>query len=127
MNKNGSWRSKLFLLLLIIALIIIAVSLANNWRSAQNVNNEIVQLQNEIQNLEQENYQFKELIDYFNSTAYIEEKARLDLGLKKEGEKVVVVTDNVPEQSQKSSENSNNTIAGQPEGNPGKWWEYFFK
>ena len=130
MNHKENRKGQFFLLVSIAMLLLISAGLANSWRTAQGVSEEITELQSQIQNLEQENYQFKELIDYFNSTAYIEEKARLDLGLKKEGEKVVIVTDDANIQKSNSDQNNLNEKASRPdrpETNPSRWWQYFFK
>ena len=64
------------------------------------------------------------MVDYFNSTAYIEEKARVDLGLKKEGEKVVVIADSA---KNKLAQNKTEAAAEKPKTNPQKWWQYFFE
>ena len=85
-NQNkikANWKNKFILLFLIIILVFTAVNLAGNWQKNRQVNQEITGLEQEIGELEKNNLELKELIQYFNSTAYIEEKARLDLGLKK--------------------------------------------
>lgn len=126
MKKIGGWKSKITLLFLIILLFFTLVNLSSNWRSNQGIDSEIAQLQEEIGELERENAQFTELIDYFNSTAYIEEKARLDLGLKKEGERVVIVKDTVNDE-RRTPNSVKFDKKREPTTNPERWWEYFFE
>lgn len=123
-NKIG-WKSKSFFLLTIVVLLFLAINLAKSGLKSQEISQEIVSLEQEIQKLEKNNLEVKELIEYFNSTAYIEEKARIDLGLKKEGEKVVIVDDLI----NKKTFDSNPTTdrEGTELSNPQKWWQYFFK
>jgi len=124
-QKNKiSWKSGFFFSLGIIVLIFIIINLAKSGQKSQKINQEIVGLEQEIKNIEKNNLDLKELIEYFNSTAYIEEKARIDLGLKKEGEKVVVISDFAQGETPKSK------ISNGEEkelSNPQKWWRYLFK
>jgi hypothetical protein len=80
-------------------------------------------LQNQIQTLEKDNSNLKELVTYLNSNAYIEEKARVDLGLKKAGEKVVVVNDLPTDEISEANKNEEQKNLS----NSQKWWKYFFK
>lgn len=102
-------------------------SLQESWQRNNEVDGEIADLQSEIQNLEQKNQEFRELIEYFNSDAYIEEKARTDLGLKKEGEKVVIVSSNSSQSGQIANDSTNPVTTGTKDlSNLEKWWLYFF-
>lgn len=128
-NSNSdakNWKSKAFLLVLIIILIFITLNLSQNYSKNKEVNEEIASLRQEISDLEQENLQFQELINYFNSDAYIEEKARIDLGLKKQGEQVVVVTGDISEQIAQQTEGIAKTTNSN-KSNPEKWWDHFFE
>ena len=128
-NQNkikANWKNKFILLFLIIILVFTAVNLAGNWQKNRQVNQEITGLEQEIGELEKNNLELKELIQYFNSTAYIEEKARLDLGLKKEGEKVVIASGQTsqvgwPSDPSPQAEATKTTLS-----NLEKWWQYFF-
>jgi len=121
-------KSKLVLLVLIIVLIFFAINLAKSWHQNSRIDQEVAVLEKDIKNLEEGNFKLKELIKYFNSSAYIEERARLDLGLKKEGEKVVVVSETADQDNKNQAEtdaisnNGNNEIS-----NLQKWWKYLFE
>lgn len=129
-NTKGKARSKgkLVLLVLIIVLIFFAINLAKSWRQNSQIDQEVAVLEKDIKTLEEGNFKLKELIKYFNSSAYIEEKARLDLGLKKEGEKVVVVTETTNQNNTNQAEpNLASTDKDKNSSNVQKWWKYFFE
>lgn len=120
-NKKSPWRRRFIGGLIGVVLVVIAINFFRNWRTSRSIDSEISDLQNTASTLEQENVQFKQLIEYFNSSAYVEERARIDLGLKKRGEKVVIVpnefSSSTPSTTEQSSEKSN----------IGKWLDYFFR
>jgi cell division protein FtsB len=123
-KSNNTWRNRIILLVLLIILVLIGLNLSKSLKKSSQINNEITGLQDEIQNLEKQNLELTELIEYFNSDAYIEERARVDLGLKKEGEKVVIL----PEISKVTDEDGQEAKQGDnlEKSNPRKWWDYFF-
>ena len=126
-NKTkANWKNRFIILFLIIILIFAAVNLAGNWQKNRQVNQEITGLEQEIGELEKNNLELKELIQYFNSTAYIEEKARLDLGLKKEGEKVVIASGQANQVAQPSDPSPQAEEKKTTLSNLEKWWQYFF-
>ena len=120
-------KNKFFFLIGIIVLVVVAVNLTKTWMKSHEINQEITGLEQEIDNLIRTNDELKGLIQYFNSDAYVEEKARIDLGLKKEGEKVVIITD----QNGNGANNQNPRASGETDENSvsihQKWWEYLFK
>jgi len=119
--------SKLILISGIIVLIFIAVNFSKNWTRDNEVKEEIKGLKQKIQTLQKDNLELSELIEYLNSTAYLEEKARTDLGLKKEGEKTLIIPDS--EINEKYLNSITTTEVGHESGpvsNPRKWWIYFF-
>lgn len=125
-KKNpSSLKTKLIFVGSLAILIIIAVGLTQSWQKNSEVNHEITSLQTNIHNLEKNNLELKELVEYFNSDAYIEEKARIDLGLKKAEEKVVIVSAE-REQSQSAAQVELSSSDTTSLSNPQKWWHYFF-
>lgn len=128
-KTKNKWKKRLFLSLLLIILIFLSINLFKTWQKNNQVNQEIAALEQEINNLEQGNLKMKELIEYFNSNAYIEEKARVDLGLQKQGEKVVIVNNNLNGdlQNLNISQDENEGKNEKKElNNPQKWLKYFF-
>jgi len=125
-QPKSKWKSKLFLGLGIIILIFAGINLAKSTQKNREINQEIYALEKEIQDLEKSNSELNELVKYFNSAAYIEEKARTDLGLKKEGEKVVIVTD-IENQDANQKDLIGNDLADKTISNPKRWWRYFFE
>src|SRR3989338_6724231 len=120
-NQQSRWRARIIGGAIALALLVIVINVARNWHTGQSIDNEIADLKNTATTLEQENIQFRQLIEYFNSSAYVEERARIDLGLKKRGEKVVIVpgyiASTTPELTNQLSSRSNVR----------KWLDYFFK
>src|SRR3989339_584186 len=110
-NKKSRWRKRIMGGLVAVILLVIVINFIRNWQTGRSIDSEISELQNTATTLDQENAQFKQLIEYFNSSAYVEERARIDLGLKKRGEKVVIVpsefASSTPSTIEQSSEKSN--------------------
>lgn len=119
-------------------IILISVPLAKNVSQRYKVNQEIGELESEINELEKQNTNLKKFVDYLGSDQFVEEQARLNLGLKKEGEEVAVVK--LKSAESQSGENNqgggavNSDISGAQSdgkpaivGNPKKWRDYFFK
>ena len=66
-----------------------------------------------------------EILEYVSSEAFVEEKARTELNMKKEGEKVIYIKQGgVAEKKGDQKKETHNTI-GQNVSNPVKWWYYF--
>ena len=119
-------RSKIFFFVNIAILVLVGIGLGKVWQRGREVNQEISGLQNRLVTAQQKNVELNELITYLNSQAFIEEKARRDLGLKGEGERVVVITDevignNLLQSSRTEAESS------RPATNAAKWMDFFFK
>lgn len=126
-NKNKkSLKKTIISLVLIIILIFVVFSFIIAWQKNHQINNEITDLKDQISNMETENYKLSDLIKYLNSNAFIEEKARVDLGFKKEGEKVVLVPDNIKNNIIAVENQNQSDKSIQDLSNPQKWWKYFF-
>ncbi|MBU0636840.1 MAG: septum formation initiator family protein [Patescibacteria group bacterium] len=139
-NKNFIakyiFNQKTLALLGLIIIILISFPLIKNVRRNNKINQEIRELEKKITNLENRNLNFKNLISYLESNQFIEEQARLKLGLKKEGEDVTVIKNNLnPENNNLTASSSNIfNITGltkekliEPANNPQKWLKHFFK
>ncbi|MCX6798096.1 MAG: septum formation initiator family protein [Candidatus Falkowbacteria bacterium] len=99
----------------------ISIPLLRNYAKQRAVANEIAGIQKEINDFESKNKDLSEMLSYLQSNASLEEQARLNLGLKKPGEKVIVI-------NAKDMASSSDATAGPEEtSNFIKWWHYFFK
>lgn len=119
------FSSKLFLLVVFVLVIFLLLALGKNFIKRYQVNREIARLEAEIGKLETGNQELTDLIDYLNTDFFVEEEARLKLGLSKDGENTVIVPDSLTGSNQLdvSSQTGYNEKAL---NNPQKWWQYFF-
>ncbi|MDD5032291.1 MAG: septum formation initiator family protein [Patescibacteria group bacterium] len=131
-NRRGNFFAKIiysqkFLALVgLILVILISFPLARNVSKRYYLSKEIKELDKEISDFESKNKDLKELIAYLESEQFVEEKARLNLGLKKEGEKVAVIKDDIStttafDLEAESGDNRENF------SNPRRWCDYFFR
>ncbi len=117
-------------------IILISIPLSKNISQRYKINQQVKQLQQEIANLQNKNVDLKQFVSYLESNQFVEEQARLKLGLKKEGESVAVV-ETQPNQGNKQNEIATTSIFNIPGlatvqpvksvTNPQRWWKYFFK
>ncbi|MCK4553355.1 septum formation initiator family protein [Candidatus Parcubacteria bacterium] len=128
------FNSKTFALLGLIIIILISIPLAKKVSQRYKIDQEIKDLEAEIADLENKNVNLGEFINYLESDQFIEEQARLQFGLKKEGEEVAVIKNE--DMEQKQVEAGGGTIfnvvgSGKNQltktmNNPWRWWRYFF-
>lgn len=127
------WRLLLVVNFLVIAFL--GVSLSREVVRSRAIGAEIAQLQAQADELAAQNIDLSELRTAMQTESYIEREARLKLGLKKPGEKVVVVqdgqgTDMGEEQTGDASDPLDLVLDDQDPhaaiANPTKWWYYFF-
>lgn len=133
--KRILFNQKTLALLGLAIIVLISFPLAKNISQRYRISQEIKELEAEINNLENQNTNLKEFIDYLESDQFVEERARLNLGLKKEGEEVAVISGEYSEiqNNGNKEEGAATGIFGmekeepaKPVGNPRKWWKYFF-
>lgn len=116
--------SRLFLLIALILAILVAIGYGRAYYQDYKIRQEINALQDEVKRLEHKKLESMEILKYVTSDAFVEEKARTELNLKKPGENVMVVTN--PEVETPP------LFTGEGKGevspllnNPIKWWYYF--
>lgn len=119
------YNQKFLALVGLVLIFLISFPLAKNVSKRYRINKEIKELGKEISDFESKNKDLKQLITYLESDQFVEEKARLNLGLKKEGEQIVVIKDDTAITTDTNLEgrglgNSQNF------SNPRQWWNYFF-
>ncbi|MDD5072034.1 MAG: septum formation initiator family protein [Patescibacteria group bacterium] len=131
-NKRRSFFSKIiynqkFLALVGLGLVIfISFPLAKNVSKRYHLNREIKELGEEIADFESKNKDLKQLITYLESEQFVEEKARLNLGLKKPGEGVVIIKDDISTTTAISPGPKDKGGAGDL-SNLRRWWNHFFE
>lgn len=118
--------SRWSLIIGVIVLFILCVVFARTYYQNYIIQEEIRRLQEETSRLETKKIETLEALKYVQSPAYVEEKARIELNLVKDGEHVTVVSGRqftgggaIGQPGKKMVESKNLT-------NPQKWWKYFF-
>ena len=98
-KQKSTWLKNFFksqLLLCIFLLIILGlliVPMISNLKKRSALDKEIQQLKTEVTRGENQTGEFKKMIEYLSSTQFVEEQARLNMNLKKQGENVVSIKD----------------------------------
>lgn len=107
MRRQSTWlknflKSQLLLsVFLIVVLVFLSWPLASNLNKRSRLDREIEQLKAELARNQAQNNDFKKMIEYLDSDQFALEQAKLNLNLKKDGEKVVSIKDlDVPQESQ---------------------------
>lgn len=133
------FNSKTYFLLALAVLGLISLPLYRNIVSRYRINQEIKSLEAEIAATQGKNEDINKLITYLNSDQFVEQQARENLNLKKDGENVMVLrglggeTNHVADPTE--SDNLDNSLFTVSEiektkaevSNPVKWYKYFFK
>lgn len=118
---NFIFSKKFITLLLIIVIILISIPLSKSITKRYAVNKEIMKLEKEISDLENKNKDFKGMISYLESDQFVEEQARLNLNLKKEGEKVIIIKEETLATSTDANGGEESIL------NLERWVNYFFR
>lgn len=112
--------SKFSLVLFVVLFLTVLFGLAKGTVKNYRINSEIMELQKDINQLENQNQEFTQLIEYLKTDSFIEQEAKLKLGYKKEGENLVIIP------QQEIGEENEISTNYQTMSNPAKWWVYFF-
>lgn len=102
--------------------ILIAIGYARAYYQNYRVNQEIQKMQEQVKNLEYKKIESMEILKYVISDAFVEEKARNELNLKKPGENLIIIK-NPNEEAQIST--TTHPVENTLLNNPIKWWYYF--
>lgn len=115
--------SPLFFILLAAVAALVSFGAARATYQEYRLRQEIVSMESEIGKLREKRLDSLNLLAYVLSPAFVEEKARMELNMKRPNEQVAVVDVGAgePEAIQGAEE------TGQPMKNPLKWWYYFTK
>lgn len=118
LRKKKFFRSRISMTLGIAFLAIVLVSVGREWYQNYTIQKEIRALEEEAARLEARRLELLGLTESFENGAFLEEQARIELGLQRPGETVVVV-----EEPQGAA--GERTLRAP--GNPTLWWEYFVR
>lgn len=133
--KNIIFNQKFLAFLGLVILVLISIPLGANISKRNKINKEIKELEQEIKQVENKNKDLEKLINYLESEQFVEEQARLNFGLKKEGEEVAVIKGDGNTQTSASGSIKKNIFKipgleknkpAKPPSNPQRWWKYFF-
>ncbi|MEK7064978.1 MAG: septum formation initiator family protein [Patescibacteria group bacterium] len=116
--------SRWFLVTAFVVAVLVAFGYARAYYQDYKIRQEIDSLQEQVKKLEHKKIESMDILKYVTSDAFVEEKARTELNLKKPGENVLIIKNqagqvNADETTQKSPVEKtllHNTI---------KWWYYF--
>ncbi len=111
--------SKIFFVISVSMLGLVSVGLIRGALKNAAVGGDIRDLQQHIASVSRENEEFTQLVAFLQSPEFVEQEAKLKLGLKKEGEGVVIIPDTTFETAQQSIQ------AQDTRSNPRRWLEYF--
>ncbi len=118
--KTSALVSKGAFMVLIALLLFFSISLLREVKRKQAIQDEIKHLEEELARLEPENQQFSTLIEYLQTDEYAELEAKKRLGMKRDGEQVILVTESQQTTGQQEY------IPLIPETNWQLWWRHFF-
>lgn len=123
-NKFISFiSSRFFTLLIAVVIFLVAFTFYKDYQQQQDINKELSNLEEEVEQLQGKKIELTKLVDILESSNYIEKEARLRLGLKKPGEKVISVPDNARPEGKILGEATQ--LASAPPVYQ-QWFEYFF-
>lgn len=122
--------SKLFTITALVLLLLIGLAVAKDYLQKQKVNSEVSAMQQEIAQLEKGNKELSSVIDYLQTSNFLEAQARTKFGLAKEGEQVVVIAGGPSGASDPVSSGaavSNAQVGSLSISNSRQWWNYFWQ
>ena len=116
MGKN-IFQSKLFTIAGLLVLVLLSLAVVEREPLTGVLNQEIKYIDNQAENLKQQQAELENKKAYLQSTAYLEQQARLKLNYKKPGEKVVYVYHTADDTAQALP-------LAKPRSNLRQWWDY---
>lgn len=108
----------------LVLIVVVAISFSKDFLRIKQINNELRELEQQIAEVDGYNLEISELLKYFDTDSFAELKARTELGLKKEGEKIVIIANDElnDDHALDISEEKNKS-----DSNIRKWLSYIFK
>lgn len=130
--KRHWFRSRWLLFICAAVFFLVAVSFVKELLRSYRINQEIESLRAAIDGLQEHNQKTSSFVEYLKTDAYFQEQARLKLGLKEQGEKVVVLKESQPSTAANTPAERTtlfgSAVSGNKAGgrNPQRWLAYFF-
>lgn len=113
--------SRWFLVTAFAVAVLVAFGYARAYYQDYKIRQEIDSLQEQVKKLEHKKIESMEILKYVASDAFVEEKARTELNLKKPGENVLIIK----KQAEAENTAQNSPVEKTLLNNPIKWWYYF--
>ncbi len=127
-NKTGMigkiFSSRAFFLTGVLILLILSVAYLRAYYQNYQIQGEIKQMLDESSRIENKNAELRALLERVKQNDYVEEKARTELGLIKEGEKETIILGNRAKSG--SGQTETTMLESKRLSNPREWWNYFF-
>jgi len=121
------FRHRLFLLFNILLLLFFAFSFGREYMRNRQIQATIMELEGRARDLEQRNVEIAGINAQLESESFLEQEARLRLGLVKPGERVVVVSETPSEKVNIGGEEiSGDIVEDLPQTMSARWQAYFF-
>ncbi len=115
------FASQMFLVVAFFIALIFALGYARAYYQDYKVRQDIKALQEEVKNLESKKIESMEILKYVISPAFVEEKARTELNMKKLDENVLIVKSQAEFETKAETLSTDTMLLT----NPIKWWYYF--
>ena len=116
--------SRWFLVTAFVVAVLVAFGYARAYYQDYKIRQEIDSLQEQVKKLEHKKIESMDILKYVTSDAFVEEKARTELNLKKPGENVLIIK-NQAEQVGNEETTQKSPVEKTLLNNPIKWWYYF--
>lgn len=127
-KPKNFWQRILYSQIIIFAgvffIILFSIGISKRIARRHQINKETQQLQDEIDRLSANGKELNELLAYLNSDDFLEEEARNKLGLKKDGEQIVIIN-NKSEDIKTNRDLSKSPAESRQKSNAEKWRDYF--
>ncbi len=124
---RGTLRYSLVAGIILVVVFVFGYSYWHDYRRARQVNRELLDAQREAVALQTRQVELQDLLKYFDSESYAESRARLELGLVRPGEEVIVVQ---PASARPATPPGAGAAKAQNCRAPAPisaWWSFFFR